>query len=255
MDRELSIKKSTAGRRRKAGDKTTMPNIPKTLGDLNPAPYNPRKISDLAAQGLQFSLEEFGDLSGLTYNIRTGNLVTGHQRRAKLPSNAPIVDFAKAKDKNGTIGYGYVEAKDQRYHVRFVDWNEVKEKAANITANNDAISGEWTPDVNVLLDEISGLTPDIYDSTLLFKILDEDITPMEVENDEETAEYDQTPLPFESYNYVVLIFKNDIDWSRAAEHFKLKKVLDPTAGKKGGVGLGRVVDGALYLSRIKETKR
>lgn len=52
------------------------------LDDLAAAPYNPRRISEDAAAGLRGSIETFGDLSGIVWNERTGNLVAGHQRVA-----------------------------------------------------------------------------------------------------------------------------------------------------------------------------
>ena len=51
------------------------------LADLKPAPYNPRTISEEALKGLGVSLEEFGDISGFTWNKQTGHLVTGHQAK------------------------------------------------------------------------------------------------------------------------------------------------------------------------------
>lgn len=54
------------------------------LNDLTPSPYNPRSISDEAASGLGVSIEEFGDLSGIVWNAKSGHLVAGHQRVAVL---------------------------------------------------------------------------------------------------------------------------------------------------------------------------
>ena len=58
----------------------------KNIDDLKPASYNPRKISKKAFEGLEVSLKKFGDISGIVWNKRTGNLVSGHQRVAKLRS-------------------------------------------------------------------------------------------------------------------------------------------------------------------------
>jgi len=48
---------------------------PETIDDLKADPKNPRKISPEALDGLRYSLGEFGDLSGLVWNKRTGTLV------------------------------------------------------------------------------------------------------------------------------------------------------------------------------------
>ena len=69
----------------------------KTMNDLKPAPYNPRKISDMAGEKLWRSLSEFGDISGITWNERTGHLVTGHQRVERLKRHG--VEPISAKDQ------------------------------------------------------------------------------------------------------------------------------------------------------------
>ena len=43
--------------------------------NLKPAPYNPRKISDKKLEMLGKSMTEFGDLSGIVRNVKTGNLI------------------------------------------------------------------------------------------------------------------------------------------------------------------------------------
>ena len=101
------------------------------MDNMNPAPYNPRKISSSAKDGLAKSLESFGLLLPIVYNKRTNNIVGGHQRYEIL------------MDKG-------VETTD----VIEVDWPIEKEKAANITLNNKAISGEYTGDVIELLSEV-----------------------------------------------------------------------------------------------------
>jgi DNA modification methylase len=97
------------------------------LKDLAPNPKNPRKISDDQLRRLDKSLTEFGDLSGFVYNKRTGNLVSGHQRQKVLPPEANVVLLEG--------GYGYVELNGNRFSYREVDWDETKEKAAVVAAN------------------------------------------------------------------------------------------------------------------------
>ena len=127
------------------------------LSDLKPADYNPRKINDEAFNGLKFSIEEFGDISGITFNTRTGNLVAGHQR----------VNAILEK-------YGDVEIQDDKivtpvgsFRIRVVDWDIQKEKAANIAANAETIQGEFTEALIPLVQEVSLLMPDVADSLRL----------------------------------------------------------------------------------------
>jgi len=51
-----------------------------TLNDLKPWTRNPRIISPEAREGLNKSLTEFGDLSGIVFNTQIKALVSGHQR-------------------------------------------------------------------------------------------------------------------------------------------------------------------------------
>jgi len=62
----------------------------KSLADLRAASYNPREITQEALEGLGHSLEEFGDISGIVWNKRTGHLVAGHQRVEAL--RAAVLD-------------------------------------------------------------------------------------------------------------------------------------------------------------------
>lgn len=102
--------------------------------NLNPAPYNPRKISDSKMKMLGKAMKEFGDLSGIIFNMRTGRVVGGHQRIGHLDKNWPIVK-EKLVDDNGTVAVGYIETPYGRWSYREVDWNEQREIAANIAAN------------------------------------------------------------------------------------------------------------------------
>ena len=54
-----------------------------TVGEINPAVYNPRKDlepGDPEYEKLRHSMEEFDCVEPLVWNERTGNLVGGHQR-------------------------------------------------------------------------------------------------------------------------------------------------------------------------------
>jgi hypothetical protein len=105
-----------------------------TVKNLSPAPYNPRKITEKQLVMLKKSMVEFGDLSGIVKNVKTGNLVGGHQRVKNLDPSWPIVSKPHI-DKTGTVALGYIETPSGRWSYREVDWPEKKEAAANIAAN------------------------------------------------------------------------------------------------------------------------
>lgn len=117
------------------------------IDDLAPADYNPRRIDEQAAAGLQASLEAFGDIAGITYNARTGRLVTGHQRVQQLKAQGArlVTDDGLAVEKPDT---------GEQWRVRVVDWDEETERAANIAANNQHIAGTFTEALQPLLEQV-----------------------------------------------------------------------------------------------------
>jgi len=92
--------------------------IKKKISDLNPADYNPRKISKEELNRLKDSIEKFGYVELIVWNKRTGNVISGHQR-------------LKVLQQIGTTEIEVIE----------VDLDEVQEKALNLAMNK--IGGEW----------------------------------------------------------------------------------------------------------------
>lgn len=125
------------------------------LSDLKPAGYNPRIITDEQLSRLKKALHEFGDLSGIVFNRKTGNLVGGHQRLKCLPPDAIIKkEKLKKPSRTGTTATGTITIDNEQYTYREVNWDEAKEKAANIAANQHG--GEFDDDkLSVLLKELS----------------------------------------------------------------------------------------------------
>jgi hypothetical protein len=119
--------------------------LPKQLSQLTSASYNPRAIEEEAFEGLKHSIDRYGDLAGIVFNVRTKHLVAGHQRVKAL------------RDQYGNLSIigGAMKAKTgEEFPVRFVDWDVQKEKLANLAANSPTIQGTFTPDVRTLLDEL-----------------------------------------------------------------------------------------------------
>jgi DNA modification methylase len=112
----------------------------KTVGDLKPWERNPRKISPEDLQALKRSLQEFGDLGGIVYNIRTKHVVGGHQRIKDLDPTWKI-ESSPARDKTGTVALGHITTPYGRLSYREVSWPQHREAAANLAANK--IQGEW----------------------------------------------------------------------------------------------------------------
>lgn len=136
----------------------------KKVGDLRGASYNPRKITEQELDALKKALEVFGDLGGIIFNKKTGNLVGGHQRVKTLDASWPIflapASELSERDKNvGTVALGWINTPFGRLAYREVEWEINVEKAANIAANQHG--GSWDDaalkDLLVGLDDGSGL--------------------------------------------------------------------------------------------------
>ncbi len=125
------------------------------ISQLAPQPENPRKVTPEKLAQLKKTLLEFGDLSGVVFNLQTQHLVGGHRRVENL-QDAEIT-YSKRYDKptkTGTVAEGYIVSDGERFAYREVRWPLVREKAANIAANKNA--GEWDlPQLEIWLKELN----------------------------------------------------------------------------------------------------
>ena len=128
------------------------------VADLNPAPYNPREISEGAYSGLKHSLEKFGYVGLIVVNKRNMRIVGGHQRYKILQE----YDVESVK-------------------VIMVDLNEIEEQAMNLTLNNNEIGGEWTGSLIPLIERLRKEASEDY-INLRLKELRESVGDMGVEN-------------------------------------------------------------------------
>lgn len=123
------------------GKAATVERLKIPLSQLSPDPSNPRTISEAAFDGLTESVDEYGDLSGIVFNKRTGELVTGHQRLEVLKG------AGAAEIEVDALGRWFIVHPEtgETFHVRVVDWAPERQRIANLVANNPAIAGEFTP--------------------------------------------------------------------------------------------------------------
>jgi hypothetical protein len=125
------------------------------VSDLKPADYNPRLMDSDTKEALKTSMKEFSDISGITWNRTTGNIVTGHHRWANLLDlyGEGNLDF-KPLTKTRFAIINKAEKEDTGFVLRVVEWDEVREKAANITANSTKLSGNFTAELDAILEDI-----------------------------------------------------------------------------------------------------
>lgn len=157
--------------------------------DLTATPYNPRKEwAEGQGEAFKRSLFEFGDLSGIVKNVRTGHLVGGNKRTDvfRTAQESEIVKTVQAPDKQGTVAHGFVVADGNRFSYREVDWDEAKEKAANLAANKWSAEWDWEG-TSLLLQELkpnfdlsmTGFKPHELDALLAAEWKPATETPME----------------------------------------------------------------------------
>lgn len=122
----------------------------KNIDDLHADPKNPRRLSKHDGQSLSESISAFGDLAPVVFNVRTQQLVGGHQRveifkRFQVERHVTITERFEQPDEVGTVALGFIIIGTKRFAYREVDWPESKQKAANIAANR--IQGEFDQDL------------------------------------------------------------------------------------------------------------
>ncbi len=77
----------------------------KPLSELDPAPYNPRQITDKQMERLKNSITEVSLIEPIIWNRQTGHIVGGHQRYKVLQSlgvestQVVVIDIPLSKEK------------------------------------------------------------------------------------------------------------------------------------------------------------
>ena len=167
------------------------------IKDIKVAKKNPRTMGKDAKRALASSLQTFNDISGITVNQRTGNVVSGNHRWEEILKSYSKKDLSLENVKGE---FHSLMHKDSftGFMVRIVNWDEDKELAANVTANSSLVQGEFTSLLQDVLDEIS----DSVDNSLFESLrLDElqidmdDIDDLSWEEEQERAEKANNDLP------------------------------------------------------------
>lgn len=145
----------------------------KTLSDLKPDPDNPRSMEAVSAAGLSASLDRFGNVAGITWNRRTGELVSGHQRVRLLVDAGAKLETSRDR--------AWLKVGEHEFDIRVVDWSRARQRAANVAANSRALAGEFTPSLNDMLASIRGELKQEDFEALRFDVLagEYDIAPLD----------------------------------------------------------------------------
>ena len=187
------------------------------ISKLKPAEYNPRQITKKQYNDLKDSVEKFGLVDPIILN-KDMTVIGGHQR------------LKVCKDLNY-----------DKISCVVLDLSKEQERELNIRLNKSG--GEFDMDALANYFDVEELT----DWGFKHVELGLNIDKIDEEPEIEFSEYLD-----ESHNYVVLLFDNDVDWLSAQTHFDLKSVYSKRAnGKPWSKGIGRVINGASYLNKLK----
>lgn len=184
-----------------------MKAIPKKVRDLRPNPGNPRIVTEAKLGQLKRSMLEFGDISGIVFNVETGNVVGGTQRTRNIDKTAKVAitkRFPKPS-RTGTLAVGYVEQDGERFSYREVRWGRHREMAANLAANKGV--GIWDDEKLVTwMKELSSFDVDfdlsltMFDDAELVKF--DTTTVKEHERQTKKKKKTNTPVPVMGRTYL-----------------------------------------------------
>lgn len=145
-----------------------------TIDYINAAAYNPRddlQPGDPEYEKLKRSIEEFGYVEPIVWNVRSGNMVGGHQRYKILVNE---------------LGHTELD-------VSVVDLDEKQERLLNLALNK--VSGRWNEEALAsLLDELQAAGADLDLSGFEHMEIKQLLGDIEIPNFEPGTEEDQGDL-------------------------------------------------------------
>lgn len=200
----------------------------KRTDELIPFVNNSRTHSDEQVNQIASSIREFGFTNPILLDGEDG-IIAGH----------------------GRLQAARLLGLDEVPTIRLDGLDELQKRAYVIADNKLALNAGW--DSELLQLEIQNLQDKDFDISLLGFDEKELMQILGEEDDEVVAEIKFSEELMENHNYVVLYFDNDIDWLSAQTHFALESVHSKRAnGKPWSKGVGRVVNGGKYLTKLNE---
>ncbi|NRA76847.1 MAG: hypothetical protein HRU18_01455 [Pseudoalteromonas sp.] len=131
------------------------------LSKVRRASYNPRTMNSSARDGLRESMNDFGDISGIVINKQTNNILAGNHRFDELSKKHGRGNLKLNHLEGEWYSLDLKDGKTTGFKARVVDWDLEKEQLANVVANNDMITGEYTSDLQPLLKKLSVKMPKV----------------------------------------------------------------------------------------------
>jgi hypothetical protein len=193
-------------------------------GSLSENPGNWRRHSPEQLQSIRDLLQDpdIGWAGACLYNERTKRLIDGHARKGVADPKTPIP-------------------------VLVGDWSEEAER--KILATLDPVGAMAQGDPAAYAALVESITAEsLWVRDLLHNTqagLDAAAVDEPEPEEEPSAALPQMECqPFEHYDYLMLVFRNEQDFQQACERLAIQKVEITYPGGRTKVGLGRVIDGA-----------
>ena len=202
-------------------------------GSLTENPLNWRRHSEAQLQSLRELIDDpdIGWAGACLFNERTGRLIDGHARKEVSDPKRPIP-------------------------VLIGNWSP--EAEAKILATLDPVGAMANGDADAygkLIEQVNA------DGLWVRDLLHQTAAGLVAAADDDEAGEDDAPgavlpamevQPFEHYDYIMLLFRNDQDFQAACEKLGIQRVAITYPGGTQKIGLGRVIDGPKAIRLLEE---
>lgn len=199
------------------------------VSDLKGDSINPRKLTDMERRALEQSIKKFNlvEIPAVDFN---NWIIAGHQRIVVLISLGRAEELIDVRKPNRPL----TKQEKEEYMLR-----------------SNKTTGEW--DLSLLVTNFSqDLLVDVgFTSADLQGLMKKVSAKLATNEDFDVAGMDLSG--FESYNYVVLLFKEIHDWVIVNELLDLRKVEHGYYNSSRQYGVGRVIDGRNIIRRLQDS--
>jgi len=191
---------------------------------LQPHPQNYRQHNNEQRTVFSEVLSDVGWIAPLIFNARTSTLIDGHMRRDEA-----------------------IERNLDEVPVLVIDIDPARESEVLYFFDRIGMMAGSDADIALLLAQQFDTEQD----ALLRLLANQPGVDPDAEEDPQVEEDPRaiSLVPGEGFNYVVLLFKTEIDWVAAQDHFAITRVEEPFRVKRT-LGVGRIVDGGAYLKKV-----
>jgi len=201
--------------------KNTIEEIP--IEDLTPYEYNEKKHPEQQIHRLSKCIQKFGFIQPLVVDGKN-NVIIGHGRL--LAAKRLKMEAIPVIRKEGLT-------EEEVTELRLLD-NKLNE------SERDAVRlGLYGKDLLIDIGFTNHELEKLFDKVKM-KDKGEDAEPLDA----------MLLRGFEKYDYLVFVFRNEMDWLNAQQRFNVKQVNVSFTEKKRRIGLGRVIEGSVLLREM-----